>query len=39
MTYRWWLEQGLDKSDWDFEAEDGTLQRLGNTPDQEPARK
>ena len=28
MTYRWWLEQGLDKQAWDFSAEDQVLSRL-----------
>ena len=25
MTYRWWLEQGLDREQWDFSAEDQVL--------------
>jgi nucleoside-diphosphate-sugar epimerase len=29
MTYQWWLEQGLDKIEWDFSLEDRLLQRLG----------
>ena len=29
MTYRWWLEEGLDKQDWDFSAEDDVLAKLG----------
>ena len=26
MTYRWWLEQGLDEAPWDFSAEDEFLE-------------
>ena len=26
MTYRWWLEQGLDKAPWDFSGEDELLE-------------
>ena len=29
MTYRWWVEQGLDAGAWDFSAEDAALARLG----------
>lgn len=28
MTYRWWLERGLDKERWDFSADDSALERL-----------
>ena len=28
MTYRWWLDQGLDKGEWDFSADDRMLARL-----------
>ncbi len=29
MTYRWWVESGLDKEPWDFSAEDAALSKLG----------
>jgi nucleoside-diphosphate-sugar epimerase len=28
MTYRWWLDQGLDKEEWDFAKDDKMLARL-----------
>lgn len=30
MTYRWWLEQGLDKEPWDFSADVQALHWLGS---------
>ena len=30
MTYRWWLEQGLDKEAWDFSKDDAILERVGD---------
>ena len=30
VTYRWWLEQGLDKEPWDFSADDLALAWLGS---------
>ena len=27
MTYRWWLDQGLDKQEWDFSLEDRLLEK------------
>ena len=29
MTYEWWVQQGLDKHDWDFSNEDAALAKLG----------
>ncbi len=29
MTYQWWVEQGLDRGDWDFSNEDAALAKLG----------
>lgn len=29
MTHQWWLDQGYDKTDWDFSGEDKALQHLG----------
>ena len=28
MTYRWWVESGLDREPWDFSAEDAALSKL-----------
>ena len=28
MTYRWWLERGLDKEDWDFSQEERALELI-----------
>lgn len=28
MTYRWWLDQGLDRESWDFSAEDRALAEM-----------
>ena len=28
MTYRWWVDQGHDKEEWDFSADDKVLARL-----------
>jgi len=30
MTYRWWLDQGLDKEAWDFSNEDEALLKAGS---------
>ncbi len=30
MTYRWWLDQGLDKEAWDFSNEDEALSKAGS---------
>lgn len=32
MTYRWWVEQGLDQKPWDFSREDRALEALGRGP-------
>ena len=32
VTYRWWVEQGLDQKTWDFSAEDRALEALGRGP-------
>ena len=29
MTYKWWVDQGLDKEPWDFSVEDRILDRVG----------
>jgi len=30
MTYQWWLDQGLDKAECDYSAEDALLARLNS---------